>query len=72
MNKVPVDLGDDGIWNRYGRKFPKHPPPAMAWHGEPAALEALMEQAIRDGKPLTSRYLLKVQGLKDAPPGAKT
>jgi hypothetical protein len=62
LNKVPVDLGDDGICNRYGRKFPKHPPPAMAWHGEPAALEALMEQS--DPRRQAADVALSTQGAR--------
>jgi hypothetical protein len=50
---------------RYTAAFPKDPLPMMHWHrGYGGELARLMEQAIKDGRPLTADDLLKAQGMK--------
>ena len=68
-----MEEDQERLWNRYRRAFPNDPVPMMSWErGSGAELVALMEQAIRDGRPLTEEAMLKAQGLKPAPPGALT
>jgi hypothetical protein len=56
---------------RYTAAFPKDPLPMMHWHrGYAGELARLMEQAIKDGRPLTPDDLLRAQGMAPAPPGA--
>jgi hypothetical protein len=48
------------IERRYGRAFPNDPLPQMYWQqGSEAQLERMMEQAIKDGRPLTAEHLLQ-------------
>ena len=69
-----IDDPWDNAGERYARAFPAEPmPPLVHWHyGTWAQMEALLEQAIKRGTPLTAEDLLAAQGLRPAPPGAVT
>ena len=47
-------------------------PPVLYWRGTVKGFQALMMQALERGTPLTAGELMKVQGLSEPPPEAKT
>jgi len=59
------------LFVRYGEACPDDPMPMAYWHEGPGPkLERLMEQALKDGRPLTPEDLCKAQGMTMPPPGA--
>jgi hypothetical protein len=63
LEQAMAQYGDD-IWHRYRVAFPNDGLPMRFWQQDSEArLERLMEQAIKDGRPLTPDDLLKAQGM---------
>lgn len=60
-----VDLDE-----RYIRQFGEYPP-IKAWHGSPAALDKLMEEAIARDRALTAEELWAAQEVNRPPEHAK-
>ena len=61
---------EDETWSRYQRIFPKHPVPLVYWDGTREKLDALMEQAMMAGRPLTPDDLCRARGSNPPPPDA--
>jgi hypothetical protein len=62
-NKDQLSLGE-----RYTAKFGAMPS-TMLWESDPAALDALMEDAIKSGHALTDADLYRAQGINPPLPG---
>jgi hypothetical protein len=59
------------VERRYGRRFPDSDLlPMMFWRGTRAELEALLEEAMLRGRPVTIEVMLEAQGIKPPPPDA--
>jgi hypothetical protein len=61
---------DDNILTRYRERFGELPA-IVFWHSEMEQLWRLMEQAIKDGRPLTRDDLAHAQGQEGGPGSAR-